>query len=176
MKTGLAIILIFLHLAPFWLRLSMLEIEKTMARKSAKRTILNGLPESELTYLKFSNDEIKYKLKWKHSREFEYNGIMFDIVKKKTENDSVYYWCWQDDRETFINGKIATLLKESNSSNKKNKDATKRLIHYLSSFYVVANGVKTEYNSVKESYTGFCISDNYTSRGVSPPTPPPRYC
>ncbi len=52
--------------------------------------------------LKFSKTEITTKLNWKHSKEFEFNNQMYDVVDKVVTRDSIRYWCWWDFKETEI--------------------------------------------------------------------------
>jgi hypothetical protein len=81
-----------------------------MLRKEIKRKIVAGLNEDELVLLKFAKADLLKKLKWKHSREFEFNGEMYDIVSVKKSSDSIEYYCWWDSEESLLNKKLMALV------------------------------------------------------------------
>lgn len=79
---------------------------KSVIQKDIKAQIRKGLKEEDLTLIVVT-DEIS--LKWlKEGKEFSCNGDMFDVVKKKTEGDSTYYYCINDTKEKHL---IADFLK-----------------------------------------------------------------
>ena len=51
--------------------------------------MIAGIDKKELVFFEFSHTENQQKLKWKHSKEFEFNGEMYDVVKKITSTDSI---------------------------------------------------------------------------------------
>ncbi len=63
-----------------------------------------------LSFLKFSHAEVNQKLRWEHSKEFEYKGKMYDVFKSKNDKDSVFYWCWLDKEETKLNTQLKSVL------------------------------------------------------------------
>ena len=50
------------------------------------------------------------ELDWKHSKEFEYNGKMYDVISVQKGRDSISYTCWLDKEETELNIKLKTIL------------------------------------------------------------------
>lgn len=84
-------------------------------RKEIKREVklqLANLNFDDLVLLRFSNHELDAKVRWKHSKEFEFEGKMFDIIQLKKSKDSISFWCWLDKQETELNNKLNTLLVE----------------------------------------------------------------
>lgn len=77
--------------------------QKAIIKREVKRQIIAGIDEDDLVLLKFSKEEAKTKLRWEHSKEFEYNRQMYDVVKTMTLGGMVYYWCWLDHEETKLN-------------------------------------------------------------------------
>ena len=102
-----------------------LHIQKKSVQREIKWSIAEGLPKSELTKLSFSSHNVDSLVTWKHSKEFEYKGEMFDIVQKELKGDSIHYWCWWDKEETLLNRKIeklAYLALSGNEKSNKQKD------------------------------------------------------
>ena len=102
-------LLIFLIL-PIQSSFVSIQFRKKMLRKEIKRKIIAGLNEDELVLLKFAEVDLLKKLKWKHSKEFEFNGEMYDIVTVKKTKDSIEYHCWWDSEESLLNRKLMALV------------------------------------------------------------------
>ena len=174
MKKAVSILLIFSVVSPFWLFFSILQFEKHSLKKEIKRNIIAGINKSELVLLKFSKEEIKTKLRWEHSKEFEYNNEMYDIVESEAKNDSIFYWCWWDYEETNLNKKLDMLVKHASGMNKKNTEQANRITNFFSSFYY--NNFADDYNiesPISKAAFPICLL-NYSSRNTIPDTPPPQ--
>lgn len=172
MKKFISIALIFAIAAPFWISYSVIQYQKHTVRKEIKRQIINGLDKNDLVLLKFSSTESNSKLKWEHDKEFEYSGIMYDVIESKTKGDSVYYWCWQDDDETELNGNINTLAAQAMA--KRNHAATKHFVGFLSAlFYSRVNTFNFDGNDYTENFPSLNVNF-YLSQTADPPIPPPK--
>lgn len=68
-----------------------------------------GLSSDQLVLIKLSQADSKTQLDWKHSKEFEYQGQMYDVVRSEVKNDCIYYWCWWDHKETSLNKTLNAL-------------------------------------------------------------------
>ena len=144
-----------------------------VVRKEIKHMIVEGLGKDQLVLLKFTNDESGSLLKWKHSKEFEYNHHMYDIVFSETHSNQVWYWCWPDDKETNINRQLIQLTSKELGKDKKNQDYQKRLVNFYSSLY------HSDYKSGTYDYwlklNSFSYYfNNYKSLVIRPPNPPPE--
>lgn len=174
MKKLISIALIISIAAPFWISYSIIQYQKYIVKKEIKKQIINGIDINELTLLEFSKIESQQKLEWEHSREFEYNGKMYDIVESKVKDDSVYYWCWEDNEETELNIKLNTLAEKDVGSNNTNNENLKRLSNFLFSlFYSNEDPFNTENNKKSSSLSAYYIN-NYLSLPTNPLTPPPK--
>ena len=74
-------------------------------RKEIKTRIKNGVPENELHTFVFSLKQLE-SLEWKHSREFRYGGMMYDIVRREVRDDGKHVLhCVSDKDEArlFVN-------------------------------------------------------------------------
>ena len=110
MKKFISLFLLFSLLLPsvgtfIWFKFQQKEI-----RKEVKKQLIAGVNESELTLLIFSKEETQTLLTWKHEMEFSFEGIMYDIVKQKIENNTYYFWCWKDHKETSLYKKLDKLV------------------------------------------------------------------
>jgi len=86
-----------------------LHYKKMFVKKEVQQQIDDGIDKSKLVLLKFTEEETRTKLRWEHSREFEYNNKMYDIVEIKTVGDMFYYHCWYDHEETMLNRQMGEL-------------------------------------------------------------------
>ncbi|NJO02409.1 MAG: hypothetical protein HC880_12620, partial [Bacteroidia bacterium] len=72
---------------------------------------------------------------WEHSREFAYQGQMYDLINVRQVGDSTFLWCWPDREETQLNRKIAQLITEALGQMPQNREHQERLSRFLKSFY-----------------------------------------
>lgn len=174
MKKIISIALILSIAAPFWITFSIIQLQKYSLKKEVKKQIINGLDKKDLVLLKFSKEETDEKLNWEHSKEFEYSGVMYDIVESKTEADSVYYWCWEDREETELNIKLNTLVEKAGGPDKYNNENLKRLSNFLTTlFYSNKNPFDLDRNKNVSTLLSY-YSNNYSSLVSDPLIPPPR--
>ncbi len=79
------------------------KLQQRACRKAVKTMLIEGISDHELVLLVFHRDEAEHKLRFEEEHEFEYEGQMYDIVKSRQLNDSLYFWCWPDAKETALN-------------------------------------------------------------------------
>lgn len=175
MKTTLIIFLLACLIVPLTGTYCWLHYEKRVVRKAVKKQLIEGIDKDELVLLKFSHEDIKTRLRWKHSREFEYNSQMYDIVETETKGDSVYYWCWWDHEETMLNQQLIKLLALAWGKSQQNKEHQKRLVHLFKSLYYEKPEM---WQALNIPTTRMTIKDynkaDYTSIYSPPPVPPPQ--
>lgn len=174
MKKIISIVLIFSFVAPFWISYSIIQYEKYQTKKKVKKLIVSGLDKNQLVQLKFSNKEIKTKLMWEHSKEFEYRGVMYDVVESNSHGDSTYYWCWEDTRETELNIILNRLASNAVDANKKVNDNLKLLSSLLSSLYYSQTNQFDLNESNKSNRFIYIFIANCSSLYFSPLLPPPK--
>lgn len=175
MKRLLSIALIFSIAAPFWISYSVIQYQKYSVKKEIKKQIINGMDKNDLVQFRFSKKVAETKLEWEHSKEFEYSGVMYDVVESVKKNDSVYYWCWEDDEETKLNQKLNALVEKTAGPDKIKNENLKQLSNFLS----------TLYNSFNNPFSFDCDNDSsnslsyyfalYLSLTIEPQTPPPKH-
>lgn len=97
--------------------------------------MIEGLNKDELVLLKFSTQDIESKLKWKHSKEFEYDGQMYDIVERSTEGDTTYFWCWWDYEETALNKQLSDVFNLALGQDTKSNKHKNSLYHFYTKLF-----------------------------------------
>ena len=84
----------------------------------------------DLVILTFNIDDLKnqkYDLIWeKPDKEFRYNGQMYDIEDTRVEIDTIYYTCYNDEKENILDDLFALHIK--NHKKDKTQNSTQRVI------------------------------------------------
>ena len=149
-----------------------MQVQRRQVRRDVKHRIVRGIPKSKLEYLGFARENLDKLVRWKHSKEFEYQQKLFDIVERHETSDSVYFWCWVDTKETKLGHAFKKLLNEAMGQNPVRKDNQKRLSQFFKSLYwqkvpamVHFTGQQTIRLQLHHLF--------YTSIKLSPPSPPP---
>lgn len=169
-----AIMLFFCFVAPIATTFIILEYQKKQVKREIKRKIIAGLDREELVLLKFTEKEKNTQLKWKHAKEFEYQGEMYDIVETMVVGDTTYYWLWWDHEETKLNKQLKELVSLAMRSNPKNHNNQKQLIYFFKSLYFSEPNKSEPFDFIdmNEEYP----TDNklFSSIYLYPQAPPPK--
>ncbi len=154
----------------------LLKNQQKKIRKEVKRTLMNSVHKDELVLLKFSKAGQKKSLRWKHSKEFEYNGEMYDIVDTQVSEDSIYYWVWWDHKETKLNKKLDDWVAFVLGNNPKNQENQKQLQHILKSLYFTEDTEKLALAFIEVKKNFYFKQKYYDSIFHTPLIPPPEKC
>lgn len=123
MRRVIPLLFILLLSAPFLGMFSWLKLEKHAVRKSIKHKIIDGIDHDLLVHKSFAKEDTAILLNWEHTKEFSFQGEMYDIVSRVYTDDSVSYTLWWDNEETQLNRKLEhltnNLLEESPEKNNK---------------------------------------------------------
>ena len=166
--------LIFIIISPFWIVYSLLQFEKQSTKREIKRFLMHNVSKDELVQLKFHVQDVDKILDWEHEKEFEYSGVMYDIVDQKIEGDSVSYWCWEDSEETALNKKIYRLTAKALESSS-NSD---RLSGYNIFLITLMIPSKSEFQFEPREITAKHFNSNTTdllTTILEISTPPPQF-
>jgi hypothetical protein len=151
-----------------------LQQRKAVVRKEVKWKMIAGIDKSELVFFQFFKKESQTKLKWKHSLEFEFNGEMYDVVKKITSSDTIQYWCWWDHEETKLSKQLSKLLVGAFQSDVPSKDKKQEIVtFYKSLFCSEVFSWNPIFNTFRNSNNA-CFNDNYKFIVTSINAPPPE--
>ena len=135
--------------------------------------MISGIDSDELVLLKFTDEESQTLLHWEHSKEFEYKGEMYDVVESKTEEDTVYYWCWWDNEETELNKQLDDLVAFVLGNDPGRKGSQKQVEDFYKSLYCEPLPDRHMYLSQAEQTTS-PYKFSYLAVSYPPPVPPPE--
>jgi hypothetical protein len=175
LKRLITILLILSLAVPFFVPFAVLYHQKKQIRKEVKERIIAGLDKKDLVLLTFSADEAERELSWHHSREFEYEGEMYDVVEAIHTEDGVSYWCWHDKKEKFIDEKLDELVAKTLMNDPQNKENQKRVSSFLNLPFFLWND---SWDSIEHYQIRNSTTDNfsyYSSVFIPPPSPPPKF-
>jgi len=114
--------------------------------------------------------ENRIDFKWIHSREFKYNGDMYDIVKKEERDNQLFLYCINDKKEKKLEEEFARKIQD-NSSNSKLRQLSNQLNVLLSE---PVQAEKLSFAPVHDYRPEVARSDFYNSVQLDIPSPPPR--
>jgi len=153
-----------------------LTFHKINLKKEVKHKLIAGIDKEELVLLQFSKNEIDKKLRWEHSKEFEYKGQMYDVVETKTTKDSISYWCWWDYEETKLNQELNKIFLGALEADTEREEKQKRLSSFYRSLFFQNKPVWYYYTSEIDKHKETISYSNiyYNSISFPPPDTPPR--
>ena len=150
-----------------------LKVEQYQTRKEVKHMLMEHVDRAELVRLSFSHEQVSQALRWKHSKEFEYDGVMYDIVSQAQQGDSMTYWCWKDDKETKLERQLDQLTEAMLNNSPDRQKQQDGWQHFLKNLYASAlPNFAFNPESARSSYGRF-IEEVFPSRSIPTPSPPP---
>jgi len=176
MKQRIPILFILALTLPFIGVYGWLNFEKSAVRKSVKHRLMEGIPKDELVQFTFAKKDTAIILKWIHSKEFEYQGEMYDIVTRYYSEDSVKYDLWWDHEETELNRKLAQLTNALINQNPEEQSRT-NYINFVIKSMLFENQQVVISHPFKEELLSGPFSDfkiKFSTRAIKPLSPPPR--
>lgn len=142
--------------------------------KNAKQNLAASIDKSELVLLKFSLDDAETILHWKEENEFEYNGEMYDVIKRFFIGNEVCYYCWPDKSETELNIKLQSLIRLMLGNHPTGKTGLQLIYDFLITLYFSACE-EIQFNSIfikKNLFNYYTFEE--IARSVTPPYLPPE--
>jgi len=170
-----AIALLLVLLAPVWLVYGWMHCQKRAVRHEVKEKLLDDLPKENLVLLKFTQEQANRELHWEHEREFEYQDQMYDVVKREVRNDTLYYWCWPDEKETALNQQLAQLTQHILMRIPQRQEKQLQLEYFYKSLYLHDATLKHKTAPRGEHQIAVGAEANYLGIAPQPPCPPPRF-
>lgn len=98
-------VLLGLMIIPFAATFLWFKAEQHAVKKHVKRHIMQHTQKDELLEFTFLHNDTA-QLNWKHSREFEWQGEMYDIIYRSHIDGVITYHVWHDSEETQLNNQI----------------------------------------------------------------------
>jgi hypothetical protein len=176
-SSKISIFLLIVLIFPVSGTLTWMYFNKLQIKKSVKRAIIHGVPEHQLSLVSIS-DSNKHLLRWEHSKEFEYLGEMYDIVRRENCGDTTHYWCWWDKEETALNQYIAQLSSGFIEKSADRKQKLGYLFDFFKSIYFVAEeALMVHMATLNKKYNNFHEKDIDTAlhSDICPPPPERMY-
>lgn len=131
--------------------------------------------EELIELLVFNKEDIvnqKINFRWIHSREFRYNGDMYDIVEKEETESQLIIYCINDTKEKKLEEEFEKRVHQNSSENKQ-KPSANYLINNLLSEAVQNEKIRMEL--IPEFIFREQFASRYKSIHSEIPSPPPRF-
>jgi len=158
---------------PVTLALLWLNFQKSEVRERVKHQILSGIDKEELVLMKFLSDMTEQQVEWEGDDEFEFEGVMYDVVATQIKGDTTYYWCWKDNEETQLARKMDHLLTMATGHDQQSQQNEKLVIHFFKSLFF--NKVEqTRFYLLQSDQISFTYAIHYTTIVNTPVAPPPE--
>ncbi len=166
---------LFLLLVPFAVVFFALKAEHYQHRKKVKHQLIASIDRDELVLLGFKNSEMGKLLRWEHSKEFEYQGEMYDVVERQSTADSMFFWCWWDNDETQLHRKLDRLLALSQTTHSPFQKRNDRLLNVFKSMRP-EHGIQIALHAFVQTLKKSPAMDEILamSYAEAPPAPPPE--
>lgn len=113
----------------------MFKAQQYQVRQGIKQQLKQGVPENELTRITITGKN-KHQPEWENDKEFRYEGVMYDVVKKEIpDNNTIIYYCITDKAETTLFADLDEEVKKSMHTKNNRNNALKNLYKILSDIY-----------------------------------------
>lgn len=116
-------------------------------RKDIKRAIKEGVPKDQLVDFVFHTQEESWiNLDWtKPEKEFRFNNQMYDIIETRKSNDTIYFKCIHDVKESGLFQQIDLM-----TENRSDKDKSV-VLFWSKQVYSAKNGIPKQDNLIDYS-------------------------
>jgi hypothetical protein len=149
-----------------------------VVRHEVKAKLATDKHAGPLVKLTFARGDVRDLLAWEHSREFRYQGEMYDVARTEEATDSISYWCHHDVKETSIRREISKWLARTFGRGDNGTPApVRQLVHFFANMYPPGRiDFGLDLHSEKQDRPGGIVSSHVDGMTLRPPVPPPRTC
>ena len=151
-----------------WLR-----VEKYQVKRQIKRQLISKTNKNDLVLLKIAHKDSSLLL-WEHSREFEYQEEMYDVVDSRQKGDTTYYWCWWDHEETQLNRQLQALVNKAFGKDPYHEANRERVENFTSGLICVPIPV-FKFIASASAFQRELLETNPLYRRQKPLLPPPEH-
>lgn len=151
-------------------------IQQQQVRREIRHRIKAGVSEDQLVHLAIPvslEKKPNSRFRRMHSREFRFDGHMYDIVRQKQIGDTTFYACIADDEETALFANLQQMIRDEMQHNPERQRQRQDAQRLLDSQFLV--NVAASSQPVAPEF--FCTQQG-SARPHSfipiPPTPPPE--
>lgn len=150
-----------------------MKLRQAKVRKEMKMMIKAGVPEEELTLI-IHTETNAHEFSWVHSREFSYQGMMYDVVHEETNQPGVrLLHCVTDHQETALFVHLNRMVEQSERNHPAAKKANLLLSMFLSGLYFNEDREQENYRT----FTTIVWHDSdriYKQPAIQTLIPPPK--
>lgn len=133
----------------------------------------NTSEEEMIELLVFNKEDIlegKIDFRWIHSREFKYNGDMYDIVKKEETDKELIVYCINDTKEKKLEEEFEKRVHKNSTEDKQHPTINNYNISLSEPVQSEQIGIAVVY----ETAFNYLRTDSYKSLYLDILSPPPR--
>lgn len=107
-------------------------------RHEMKQRIKAGVPEEDLVLLKIakSEEENSDVFERMHSREFRYNGQMYDVMRLEDKGDTTYYTCIHDVKESKLFERLDSMVLDELNKDEGEKSQREMMLNFFTKVYL----------------------------------------
>lgn len=130
--------------------------------------------EEMIELLIFDKEDIKngkMDFRWIHSREFKYNGDMYDIVTKEETEDLLIVYVINDTKEKKLEEEFEKRVHKNSTENKH----LPSVIKYSLSISEAVQSIQVNFILEFQSSFDSPLNISYKSAYLDTPSPPPRF-
>jgi hypothetical protein len=149
--------------------------QEQILEQTVEQRMKSNIGCEHLVILGFSLRDAR-ALRWEDGHEFEYQGMMYDVMAHETFGDSIYYHCWPDHEESKLKKDLYRTLALDLGENPVRKQKESRFFSFFKSLInsqPTETLIRLEYRA--DSNVPTHGQPPYTSQSIRPPTPPPKF-
>ncbi len=145
-----------------------------MAKDMASFKIKRVVPVEEQFLWTFSIADAHTILQWEHSREFEYKGEMYDVIRSEMKGDSIWYWCYWDKKETKLRKELNVLLVNLMGPGQQSRNEGRQLNDFFKSLFVPVT-IDIQIPASGKDHNQYMMPYTFSLHAFdrTPPVPPP---
>ncbi|MAT89921.1 MAG: hypothetical protein CMC35_04440 [Flavobacteriaceae bacterium] len=174
MKQCIAVFLIASLILPVSGTFLWLKFQQQHVRKEVKHQLMANVHEDDLKLLAFSKEDSE-RLQWKHDKEFEFQGVMYDIVSTTEKNDSLYYRVFPDKKETKLNRQLEKLATDAFGKDPLQQEKQRQLSHFFSILFFTPLETWTPWESSEFTAMQYNYANTFHSIVLLLDDPPPKH-
>ncbi len=95
-------------------------------RQTVRQHLATWTHDKDLTVFYFSNQDINAE-----EDEFSVNGSFYDVVKREIHGDSVFVYCFSDEKETQLTASFSQNIQDLSAENNDFQGKSKRIFNFL---------------------------------------------
>lgn len=175
-RSTLSILLLACMVVPSAGALTWLFLQKQIMKTGAALISLPTTEKGNVVLLKLVGTIAQARIKWEHDREFSLEGEMYDVLERKISDDTAYYWCQHDKKETWLNKQLRGAIEEIIAAHPVNAETASRILFCYGLFFLDRSGrcPILVSRAVVEQKAIFYFLMRLTSHCAAPQKPPPK--